>query len=326
MRRNLIFLVSIAVIVMIGGGVYFFFFEPLTTTKKVAILNLGSYPLMDTIKEQSREHIISELKENVEVDVFDANFQSEVLRSSAETIVQSGYDVAISITTPATQALLGRNEGRIPVIFTFVSAPSAIGYSGPQSLDNATGFFDTVPIAENLDFIRAILGSDAVIGYVVNDAEASASEAFSKFESAVSQYDLQLLKIPVSSQADIRTAVTVRSNDVDAFLIGPDSVVTGAIESVTTISNDRNVPLFCTDPVSVERGCLAAIAPDYGELGVRTAKYALRILRGEATVDLPTEDFHTYRAYWNEHVGTELQIEIPESALNQTEISIVGNK
>lgn len=287
--------------------------------QRVAILNLGPYPLMETIRDQSRMHLNQTKGKTLTVDVYDANFQPEVMRTSVEQIVQSHYDVAISITTPATQMLLGRNEGRVPVVFTFVSAPAAIGYTGPTSLRNATGFFDTVPVAENLVLIRSLIAKGLRVGYVVNESEASASETYKRFESLASANDVILVKIPVSSQADVRTAVDLKINDVAAILIGPDTVVTSAIDAVLASATNKKRPVFCTDPVSVRRGCLAAVAPDYSELGNQTAEYALRILNGESANSLPVQEFQAYKHYWNQDSATRLGLTIPPS------ISAKGN-
>src|SRR4051794_11082116 len=66
--------------------------------QRVAILNLGPYPLMETIRDQSRLHLNQAKGKALSVDIYDANFQPEVMRTSVEQIVQSQYDVAISIT------------------------------------------------------------------------------------------------------------------------------------------------------------------------------------------------------------------------------------
>ena len=313
MNKRRAIILSACALAVVVGAIYLGYTKIGGRRQRVAILNLGPYPLMETIRDQSRMYLEAQKGKAVTVDVYDTNFQPEVLRTSVEQIVQSRYDVAISITTPATQMLLGRNEGRVPVVFTFVSAPAAIGYTGPNSLRNATGFFDTVPVNENLSLVRLLLANGARIGYVVNEGEASATEAYKRFEASASANDLVLVKIPVSSQAEVRTAVDLKANEVAAFLIGPDTVVTGAIDTILSSASGKKRPVFCTDPVSVKRGCVAAVAPDYSELGKKTAEYALRILNGEAANSLPVQEFQTYKTYWNQDAANQLGVGMPAS-------------
>jgi putative tryptophan/tyrosine transport system substrate-binding protein len=294
-------------------------------SRHVAIVNLGSHPLMDTVTEGCRETLEQEKSIAITPKVFDANFEQELLRRFARQAVSGDFDVLVAVTTPAAQMLIAENAGRKPLVFTFVSTPSAIGWTGPGSLPNVTGFADTVPLKQNLQLIARLVGADATIGYVVNDGEASAAQTCKDATALAEGMGLKVLKIPVGSAQDVRSVSEAAADKVDCFMVGPDSVVTSAIDALLGVAYPRTLPVFCTDPVTVERGALAAVAPDYNGLGQRTAEYVVALLNGTPAKELPVVDFSDYATLINRGTVKRLGLKIPDDIL-KTAVLVGGNE
>jgi putative ABC transport system substrate-binding protein len=60
-----------------------------------------------------------------------------------------------------------------------------------------------------------------------------------------------------------------------------DNTVISALNAVLQTAKQKGIPVFCSDPESVKRGCKGAIAPDQYEMGRRAGEQVVRILKGE---------------------------------------------
>lgn len=292
-------------------------------TKRVGILNLGSYPLMDTITKECEKRLLAEKEIKISPTVLNAEFQQEVLLRYACQLASGSFDVLIAVTTPAAQVLIAENDSQTPLVFTFVSTPSEIGVRDSNSLPNVTGLVDSVPVSESIRLAKSLVGS-GTIGYIVNDGEASAAKAYQEMAKAAQKANLSLKKLPISSQGDVRSVAELAAPAVQGFMMGPDSMATSAIDSLLGISNVRRIPVVCTDPVSVQRGCLIAVAPDYARMGRRTAEYAIEIMKGQSPNSLPIIYFDSYQTYVNQGTVQQLALKLP-SPLPGREVTFPGS-
>lgn len=295
------------------------------TAPRVAILTMGSFPLLDSILNELTNTLGSSSSPMVNFTVFNANFQPEILRKSSRDMVSGPYVLLVSLSTPATQMTVAENAGRKPVVFAFVSTPSEIGWTSHGSLTNVTGFVDTVPCTESLAIIEQITGKNATIGYVVNDGEAPAKHTYEQMAKAAERRGMMLKKIPVSAQNEIRPTIAPVLSQVDCLMFGPDSVASGAADLIVDLAAEQKKPVYSTDMISVGRGCLACVAPDYAGLGRRTGNYVLRILQGENTDKLPVTDFDEYKTYLNVDTAQRLGIEIP-AAIRDSAVGMNGKE
>lgn len=296
--------------------------QPSKNVPNVAILTYGPFPLLDMILDELKLELGKSDSPKVQFRVFNANFQQELLRKSAREMVSGPFDVLVSLSTPATQVVVAENMGRKPVVFSFVSTPSEVGWKGPGSLPNVTGFVDTVPLKENLAIIRKLCEPGITIGYVVNDGEAPAKKTYEEMLKIAGESGFSIKKIPVGAQSDVRASVMPVRDRVRCFFIGPDSVATSAADLLVGLAAERKQPVFCTDKVSVGRGCLACVAPDYGGLGRRTAGYVLKIIEGTPAGQLPVTDFTDYLTYVNSKTLKMLDIKLPEGM--EQSVTLVG--
>jgi len=285
--------------------------DPPPEAPKVAILTMGPFPLLDMILDEMRADLARSESPKVDVTVLNANFQQDIMRKAAKDMVSGDYAVLVSLSTPATQVVVAENAGRKPLVFSFVSTPSEIGWTGPASLPNVTGFVDTVPLKQNLALVRRFVDDPIKIGYVVNDGEAPARKTYEDMAKLATEEGIEVKKIPVGTQSDLRPAVLAVRDQVNCFFIGPDSVVTGAADLLVSLASEQKKAVFCTDQLSVKRGCLGCVAPDYKGLGRRGAQYVLRIARGERPSTLPVVDFTDYVTYMNTATLKALGLQLP---------------
>lgn len=279
---------------------------------QVAVLTLGHFPLLDMILKELQRELSKSQDPEIKVTVFNANFQQELMRKSAREMVVGDFEVLVPLSTPCTQIVLAENSGRKPVVFSFVSTPKEVGWTGSGSLPNVTGFIDTVPLEKILTLISNISGPGSTIGYVVNDGEAPARATYETMAKLALKKGYKIKKIPVSTTSEIRPALTPVLAKVDCLFFGPDFVASGAADLIVELGVEHKIPTYCTDRVSVGRGCIGCVAPDYEGLGRKSAEYVKRIIHGEPTSNLPVVDFVDYLTYLNPTVIKKLGLRIPE--------------
>lgn len=281
----------------------------------VALLTMGSFPLLDEILDQTVTTLKKSSDPKVEVRVFNPNFQQDLLRKSAREMVGGDFSILVSLSTPATQMLAAENRGKKPQIFAFVSTPSEIGIQGNVAPPNLTGFIDTVPLKQDFDLIQRIVGDKAKVGYIVNDGEAPARATYEHALKVVETTGMSIKKIPISTSSDVRAGLAPVLDQVDVLFFGPDSVAASATDLIVSIGADKNRPLFCTDMISVSRGCVGSVAPDYSGLGREIAGYVKRVANGESAASLPVVDYKEYVTYLNPTIAKKLGIHLPADLL-----------
>ena len=101
------------------------------------------------------------------------------------------------------------------------------------------------------------------------------------FEDMLSKQGGSLLLSPATSTINVSAAAARLVDKVDAFYLPNDNTVISSLESVLKITDDKKIPVFCSDPESVKRGCTASVAPDQYLIGRQAGKMVIRILDGQ---------------------------------------------
>ncbi len=321
-KKTMLIVIVIALIIIAGLLLFYSLGRKSETDgkdkKTVAILTMGNFPLLDMISEELQETLEASTDPAIGTRVFNANFQQELLRKSSREMATGDYDVLVTLSTPATQVAVSDNKGQKPLVFAFVSTPSEIGLTETTPLPNVTGFIDLVPVRENLKLIESVLGNNAAIGYIVNDGEGSAKNTYGMMAEEVKGTGLQLKKIPIGSQSDLRAAIVPVIKQVDCLFFGPDSQASGAADLIVQIALEHNKPVFCTDMISVERGVVGCVAPDYRGMGRRTAEYVKRIISGTPVNELSVVNFDEYVTYLNMKSVDRLKLNIPKTIIDKS--------
>ncbi len=235
--------------------------------KRIAILQLGTHALIDTVVQSIREVVAERFGEGVAVDVFNANFQPDMLRQGARQMVYGGYDVLVPVTTSASIEIINLTPPATPIVFSFVSTPDALWGDGGNRPRNVTGCSDQIDYERNIGLIRAVAPQSKKIGYLVNTAEANAHRGQEVVKSVAPKFGFSVLEAHVGAPGEVANAARVLAGDVDAFLVGGDNTVVSGIGALLGEAASRNKPVFAVEISSVENGCVAAYGIDYSEFG-----------------------------------------------------------
>jgi len=289
--------------------------EQMKGPKKIAVLQYGSHPVIDQVVEGFSDSIHTLYKDSLTVQYLNANFDMLTAGQLSRQAVSSRFDVLISVTTPATGQMIGANRGQIPLIFTFVSNPPDIGYTGPGSLKNVTGLSDEVDYESSLTLIRLLLPRARNIGYLVTRSESNALAVLSGFEEVAPSFGFRIRKAEVNEPGDVRIAARALLDKVDLFLFGGDNNVATAISVLISVARSRNLPTFACDEQSVERGAVAGYSVDYYDMGAKTAIVADRVLNGAQPDTMPVVRYRSSRLVLNKSAASLTGVVFPDSLL-----------
>lgn len=268
--------------------------------RRVAIFQIASRPIID----DGVDGILAGLRskghtngETISIQRFNAENDLPTANSIARNIVDQGFDMAVTVSTPCLQAMAAANkEGKVIQVFGLVTDPfnSGVGLDRrkpdrhPRSL---VGIGTFQPVREALRLTRQAYPALRRVGMVWNPAEAC-SEACTRIARATcSELGLNLME----ANAENPTAVSEAANSlvargVQVLFVGGDNTVDMAIQSVIRAGNQGRIPVVTSVPNNAELGALIGLGADYFEVGKATGELAGDILNGRDPASIPISD------------------------------------
>lgn len=257
----------------------------------VAIAQIVEHPALDA----ARRGLIDGLDaagyragDTVRVSYQTAQGNPAVAAQIARQFVGENPAVLVGIATPTAQALAAATQD-IPIVFTAVTDPVAAKLVA--SLDkpggNVTGLSDMSPIADHVKLIREILPQAKSIGVVYNPGEANSVALLNALKAAAPKSGFTVTEAAANRTADVLTAAQGLAPKVDVIYAPTDNTVASAIDALVAGAKASNTPVVGGETSFVEKGAVAALGFDYYQVGVQTADYVARILKGEKPANLP---------------------------------------
>lgn len=284
-------------------------------TPSIAILQYGTHPVIDAVVDGFRGRMQILFGDRATITSYNANFDLTTAGTLSKQMVVSDADILISVTTPASGQLIGANRGEKPLVFTFVSEPADLGYSGPGTLPSTTGLSDQVDYVGTLDLIRNFLPDARKIGYLLTRGESNALAVHRGFQSVALERGFEIVTATIGQATDIRPAAETLAPDVDLFLIGGDNTVASALDAVLNTALARNTPVFACDQESAVRGAIASLSVDYEGMGQRTADLCAILLAGADPNRIPVEQFVASRLIVNMKSASLIGLRVPENVV-----------
>nr|WP_270182604.1 ABC transporter substrate-binding protein [Alkalihalobacillus sp. CinArs1] len=253
--------------------------------------------------------------ENVTYDVQNAQNDMNNSNTIAQNLVGDNVDLIFANSTPSAQSALNATSD-IPIIFTSVTDP--VGAKLVESFDkpgeNITGTTDTHPdaIPKTIEFISSEFDAENV-GLIYNAGEQNSVAQVKVVKEALESNGLKPVEKSVSTSAEVKQAAEALVGKVDVIYIATDNTVVSALESVISVANDKDIPMFAGEFDSVERGAFAAYGFDYKDIGYEAGLMAAKILNGEATAsELPVQYPQNLKLKMNKSAAEEMRIDIKQ--------------
>ncbi len=294
---------------------------------RVGIAQFADHPSLDNC----RDGFIAGLAEagfedgrNIEITYLNAQADMGQAALVSSQFVDNAYDLICAIATPMAITAINTADGKIPVIFSAVSAPIEAGLSkedGTSDL-NTTGTSDQIPVRDQLALIRALQPQARVIGLLYTVGEINSQVQAAQYREAAAEFGFEIAEATVTTGADVALAVPGLVAQSDCLSMLTDNTVVQYLDVVLDAADAANKPVYGSEIEQVKRGCVATVGIDYVNLGRQTGLLAARVLNGEAAGSIPFEILTDFAHYYNAEATARLGLTIPADLMeSMTEVT-----
>ena len=280
----------------------------------IGISQYGQHGSLDNCREGFLQGLEEAgLKEGVdfEVDYRNADFDDTMTTQIGDAFSAEDVDLMVGIATNSAVACFNAAEDKdIPVIFTAITDPVGAHLDS----GNITGTSDALPVAGQLELIRALQPDADTVGIIYTTSEPNSVYSVGIYEDLAADYGFTIDAVGVTSQAEVPQAVDqLIADGVDCLSNLTDNNVVGVLTSILEKTDEAGIPVYGSEVEPVKLGCVAGAGLDYVQLGIQTGKMAAKVLTGETTCeDLPYETIENYGLYINSDSLSALGITVPE--------------
>lgn len=297
------------------------------TSKLIGISQIVEHPALNAVRSGLLEALKEEgFVEGENLTVYYENAQGNMVTATqiATKLLSTPLEVIVGISTPSAQTIFyaaQRSDKQIPIVFTAVSDPIAAKLEAGDLNYPITGVTDEPNLGALLEVMQKMLPRLKTLGVIYNPSEANSVATINRLKQLLINNKLeQALKIhevTVNTTSDVAQAMKSVVGKVDAIYFPQDNTIVSAIETVVNIAKQINskqkpIPLFCSDPLLVKRGVLAAVGYNYIEVGRETGRVVARILRGESVSQIPVRSPEQLETVINKTLVQELNLKLPE--------------
>lgn len=229
--------------------------------------------------------------------------------------------VDLMATNPTLSTITAVQRTReIPIFQMVASDPAIVGLTDSEGNDppNLFGVKEILAyIDTSFTLIPAIVtpkGQQLVIGMIYNQAEPQSVDALNRIKELADQLGVRLEALPVNTSADAQLVTrSLMSRGVDAFFANPDNTVFASFETILSVCNENNVPIFTSEAGLVSRGAVAAYGADIYQWGYQAGEQAATFLKNGTTEGLALEMVKVRRHVYNPDAANRFGLTMPPS-------------
>jgi len=257
---------------------------------------------------------------NLKIDFKSAQGNFGTAQQIARLFVGDRPDVIVTITTPVSQAVVAATK-EIPIVFTTVTDPlrAKIISTFKHPGGNVTGISDLVPTERQIDLVKEILPNVKTLGLLYDPANDNARSTVDSIKEFAVTKGFKTLESTAMGLNNVAAAAQNLVGKVDAIFVPNDTTVYAAFEAVVKVAQDTKTPLFSAERRSVQRGAIATVGYDFGEMGVMTASFVDRVLKGEKPGDIDAiymkDDPKALSLYVNQSSAEKMGVTVPPAVL-----------
>lgn len=294
------------------------------TTYHIGISQLVQHPGLDAAAE-GFQRAITEAGLAAEFDVQNANGEQATATTIAQGFATSNKDLVLAITTPSAQAA-AQAITNVPVLFTAVTDPVAAELVASEAAPggNLTGTTDMNPVADQIALLKEIVPTAKSVGIIYSTGEVNAQVQVELARQAAAGLGIEIKEATVTSSGEVATAAE-SLGAVDAIYIPTDNRVVEGFESVVQYAESKQIPLFGSESSQVDRGAIATLGIDYGQLGYQTGQMAVRILsEGADPATMPIERQSKFLLAVNPGAAGRMGVTIPSAVTDRADSTVTG--
>lgn len=261
---------------------------------KIGIVQISEHESLNIVREACIKKL-EELgydDENSEIIYKNAGGDVTTLKTIVEQFKSDEVDVIVPISTPCAQAASPYAE-EIPVVFAAVSDP--IGAGLVSALDdtsgNITGTSNEIQVDQIMDFGMQLYPNIKTLGLLYNPGETNSESSIKMAKQYAEEHGISIVESAITSTADVQTGVENLLDKVDAIFIPNDNTIINAMDIVSSLTKEAQIPTFCGVDTFIKSGGLMNVGIDYEDLGSETGIMVDKVLKDTDVKEIPVKVF-----------------------------------
>lgn len=256
----------------------------------VAIFQHASRPILDDAVRGTIDGLTETgFQEGRKVTYTRFNAEGDLVTANAiaQAILQGGFDLVVTVSTPSLQTMANANRsGKLRHVFSVVTDPfnAGVGISGDgpgQHPDHLIGVGTFQPVRQTVQLAKQLYPALKTLGTVVNPGEACSLACLDMARDECRKLGLELLVAQVENTAGVHEAsASLAARGIEAFLIGGDNSVEAATESVLRAATAARIPILGYAPDHADAGALVGLGANYYDVGKTGGRLAGELLIG----------------------------------------------
>ena len=259
----------------------------------VGVVQLAPHPALDAATQGFIDTLKAELGEdNVEVKVEIAAGDTATCAPIVNAFVAEDVDLIMANATPALQAAVAATTD-IPILGTSVTEYGValdIKDFGGTVGGNVSGTSDLAPLKKQADMIKEWFPEAKNVGLLFCSAEANSKYQVDTVQAYLEGLGYTCKQYPFADSNEMQSVTQKAASESDVIYVPTDNTVANATGIVDGICQPAKVPVIAGEE-GICSGCgVATLCISYYDLGVATAKMAVKVLKGEANIsEMPIE-------------------------------------
>lgn len=285
---------------------------------RIGVINeawAANHPTLEGLKEGLRELGLVEGREVV-YDVHFTRGKPGAADAAAVALVKAGVDLIFTSDEAPTLAAKKATQ-RIPVVFTLVGDPVAIGlvdtlaYPGGNLTGISSRATDLAP--KRLEILKDLIPALRRVWFIYYSGDITDAAAHRKLDDAAHRLGLELLPRPVNDAGKLKEALKeIRPGD---GVLSPSSNTLDIPVTMLETQLNSRVPAIYPSAIWASHGALVSYGPDFRAQGVQAARLVAKLLRGIKPKDVPVEGAENIDLAFNVKTVGLLGLTIPPKIL-----------
>ncbi len=232
--------------------------------------------------------------ETVTIRQFNAEGDMAQANAIAREITGGGFDMVLTSSTPALQAVATANQrGRVLHVFAAVADP----FSAGVGLDRADplvhprhliGYGSLAPVDATFGILRRINPRISRVGVAHNPSESNSRRFMELARNSCRIRGIELLEAAVENSSGVVEAVqSTIARGAEAIFVPGDTTVASVCDSIIAVAGKAGVPVFTVVPAKPDRGTLFDVGFDFREVGLLAGRLAGDLLKGADPATVP---------------------------------------
>ncbi|GAB6174236.1 ABC transporter substrate-binding protein [Paradesulfitobacterium aromaticivorans] len=235
--------------------------------------------------------------QDVVYQIFNAHDDISQLPELAQRLMRDQPDAVVAAGAVEAQALkdvTASLKKKVPVIFMGTLSPAATGLvtnpSRPEG--NLTGLnnYHLELTPKRLELLHRLLPEVKRVAVLGDQRVPSFTQAQVSIQEVAREFSISLSTFTVAEPTDIDSVFAeMETSKIQAILLLPGFFLETSTKQIVELALKFKLPVFGVYPGDIEYGCLAAYGTSYRDQGLQSAQLVHKILRGQATADIPVE-------------------------------------